>query len=73
MAASVKNDLSRITGAAEPSQTKIGNRFRGVGPDGLARLPPIQKPQTREDPYANSKLMTFRMAKHKQDLLKKIM
>ena len=48
-------------------------RMKGVGPDGLPRLSPIERPKTREDPFANSKLLTFRMAKHKQDLLKKIM
>ncbi len=43
-------------------------------PDGALRLPPIVKPPSRkEDPYAKSKLMTFRMSKHKQDLLTKIM
>ena len=59
--------------AAAKKQAKGGVRLRGVGPDGLPRLPPIEKPMTREDPFAKSKLMTFRMAKHKQDLLKKIM
>ncbi len=47
--------------------------MNGRGPDGLLRLPPIVKPKQRGDPYANSKLMKFRMARHKQDLLKKIM
>ena len=77
MAATVKGEPTKQmngamagNGAVDP---KVTTRYRGVGPDGLPRLPPIQRPQTREDPYANSKLLTFRMAKHKQDLLKKIM
>lgn len=48
-------------------------RFRGVGLDGLRPLPPIAKPEKMKDPFANSKLMHFRMAKHKENLLKKIM
>ncbi|ELU12017.1 hypothetical protein CAPTEDRAFT_196412 [Capitella teleta] len=52
----------------------MGNtRFRGVGLEGLKPLPPIARPERTKDPYANSKLMHFRMAKHKEDLLKKIM
>ncbi len=52
----------------------------GTGADGVLRLPPIKSPPRREaaysrrdDPYSRSKLMTFRMSKHKQDLLTKIM
>ena len=56
-----------LNGVAHPS------KVRGVGPDGLPRLPPIERPRTRDDPFAKSKLMTFRMARHKQDLLRKIM
>ncbi|CAH1783738.1 unnamed protein product, partial [Owenia fusiformis] len=49
-------------------------KYLGKGPDGLPRLPPIPSaPKKQDDPYANSKLMTFRMANHKQDLLNKIM
>lgn len=51
------------------------NKGKGIGPDGYPRLPPISKanvPQ-RDDPYANSKLMTFRLAKHKQALLMKVL
>ena len=55
---------------AAPPKT---NKFRGVGPDGLPRLPPIATPKTRDDPYAKSKLMTFRMAKHREGLLHDIM
>ena len=52
---------------------KSGRTYRGVGPDGLPRLPPIQKPKNNDDPYADSKLMSFRMAKHREGLLQKIM
>ena len=45
----------------------------GMGPDGLPRLPPIERPDKREDRFANSKLLTFRMSKYKQEMLKKIM
>jgi len=62
-----------MSASVKSGQTKMNGRMRGVGPDGLPRLPPIERPKTREDPYAKSKLMTFRMAKHKEDLLKKIM
>lgn len=57
-------------------RTESKNRSRlGVGPDGYPRLPPISKPNApqREDPYANSKLMTFRLANHKQALLMKVL
>ncbi|XP_059163826.1 dynein axonemal heavy chain 12-like isoform X1 [Physella acuta] len=36
-------------------------------------LPPITKPETRSDPFANSKLMTFRLANHQKNLLIKIL
>ena len=51
----------------------VNGRGKGFGPDGLPVLPPIEKPSARKDPYANSKLKNFRMARHKQDLLRKIM
>jgi len=53
------------------TRTKLG----GIGPDGYPRLPPINKPNAphREDPYANSKLMTFRLANHKQALLMQVL
>ncbi|KAK6177269.1 hypothetical protein SNE40_015399 [Patella caerulea] len=51
-------------------RTKIG----GIGPDGYPRLPPIKKPvSSKDDPYADSKLMTFRLANHKQALLMQIL
>ena len=50
-------------------------RLGGIGPDGYPRLPPINKPThpMREDPYANSKLMSFRLANHKQALLMQVL
>ncbi|GFS01672.1 dynein heavy chain 12, axonemal-like [Elysia marginata] len=43
-------------------------------PPGLPVLPPIRKPDNpKVDPYANSKLMTFRLAKHQKNLLLKIL
>eukprot|EP00105_Crassostrea_gigas_P043640 XP_019927788.1 PREDICTED: dynein heavy chain 12, axonemal isoform X3 [Crassostrea gigas] len=50
-------------------------RSRGkLGSEGYPRLPPITKPSQRaDDPYANSKLMTFRLANHKQAMLMKIL
>ncbi|KAL5014779.1 hypothetical protein ScPMuIL_009049 [Solemya velum] len=52
------------------TRTKLG----ALGPDGYPRLPPINKPTTQKtDPYVNSKLMTYRLANHKQALLMKIM
>lgn len=47
---------------------------KGVRADGLPRLPPIPKSVLKkEDPYATSKLLTYRAAKEKQNLLTKIM
>ena len=59
--------------SASRGHSKANGHARGIGPDGIPRLPPIQRPAKQEDPYANSKLMTFRVAKHKEDLLKQIM
>lgn len=57
-------------GAGSRQPTKMS----GIGPDGYPRLPPIRKPgQKIDDPYANSKLMTFRLANHKQALLMQIL
>ncbi|XP_069101059.1 dynein axonemal heavy chain 12-like isoform X1 [Argopecten irradians] len=56
------------------SQKRHGKPLSGIGPDGYPRLPPIKKPQMKiDDPYANSKLMTFRLANHKQALLMQIL
>lgn len=47
---------------------------KGVGADGLPRLPPIPTSAVRrDDPYAKSKLLKYRAAKEKQNLLTKIM
>ncbi|GFO33725.1 dynein heavy chain 12, axonemal-like, partial [Plakobranchus ocellatus] len=43
-------------------------------PPGLPVLPPIRKPENpKVDPYANSKLMKFRLANHQKNLLLKIL
>ena len=48
--------------------------MRGIGADGMPRLPPIPTSAVRrEDPYAKSKLLKYRAAKEKQNLLTKIM
>jgi hypothetical protein len=39
----------------------------------VPRLPPIERPKTTEDPYLKSKMMTFRLAKRRQEMLRKIM
>ncbi|XP_063405511.1 dynein axonemal heavy chain 12-like isoform X3 [Mytilus trossulus] len=53
-----------------PQRTKLGS----IGPNGYPRLPPISKPQKRgDDPYANSKLMTYRLANAKQAMLMNIL
>ncbi|XP_064633435.1 dynein axonemal heavy chain 12-like isoform X2 [Lineus longissimus] len=57
----------------KPVESKSGTKVRGIGPDGLPRLPPIVTPEKKEDKFVNSKLMNFRMSSHRQGLLKKIM
>ena len=49
---------------------KLG-RYATLEPDGTLRLPPIVQPKT-EDPFANSKLLTYRLAKEKKAQLTKI-
>lgn len=47
---------------------------KGAKVNGMPRLPPIPSSAVRrEDPYAKSKLLTYRAAKEKQNLLTKIM
>ena len=47
---------------------------KNVRPDGFPVLPPIKKPENpRVDPYANSKLLTYRLAKTQKSLLMKIL
>ena len=72
----VNSMLFMFIQVAVPVKPQGPGKMAGVrrrGPDGLPVLPPIERPKTREDPYANSKLLTFRMAKHREDLLTKIM
>lgn len=48
------------------------SKFPTVGPDGELHLPPIERPKM-EDPYANSKLLKYRLEKQKQIRLNKLM
>lgn len=65
----------QLNGNSPRTEAKNRTKLGGIGPDGYPRLPPITKPNVpqREDPYANSKLMTFRLANHKQALLMKVL
>ena len=49
---------------------KLG-RYATLEPDGTLRLPPIVRPKA-EDPFANSKLLTYRLARQKDAQLTKI-
>ena len=70
------NGINGLPNGNSP-RTEVKNRTKlgGIGPDGYPRLPPINKPNhpLREDPYANSKLMSFRLANHKQGLLMNVL
>ena len=62
-----------VNGGSPRAETQ-GRPRNGVGPDNYPRLPPINRPvKPRDDPYANSKLMTFRLANHKQALLMQVL
>ena len=63
-----------LNGDSPRSVDTQGRSRNGVGPDNYPRLPPISRPmKVRDDPYANSKLMSFRLANHKQALLMKVL
>ena len=64
-----------VNGTTPRTEARNRTRLGGIGPDGYPRLPPINKPNhpMREDPYANSKLMSFRLANHKQALLMQVL
>ena len=64
-----------MNGNSPRTESKQRGKLGGIGPDGYPRLPPITKPHVpiREDPYANSKLMNFRLANHKQALLMQVL
>jgi len=49
---------------------KLG-RHATLEPDGTLHLPPIVQPKA-EDPFANSKLLTYRLARQKEAQLTKI-
>ncbi|XP_052780138.1 dynein axonemal heavy chain 12-like isoform X1 [Mya arenaria] len=69
------NGIANGVDTQSPRNGQTRTKLGGLGPDGYPRLPPINKPAAphREDPYANSKLMTFRLANHKQALLMKVL
>ena len=50
----------------------VGNKSAEIESTILPSLPPIEKPKV-DDPFAGSKLMTFRLERRKKNLLKKIM
>lgn len=63
---------AKANGHAGGAKKKVPTR--GIGADGMPRLPPIPSSAVRrEDPYAKSKLLKYRAAKEKQNLLTKIM
>ena len=49
---------------------KLG-RYATLEPDGTLRLPPIVRPKA-EDPFANSKLLKYRLARQKDAQLTRI-
>jgi len=49
---------------------KLG-RYATLEPDGTLHLPPIVRPKA-EDPFANSKLLKYRLARQKDAQLTKI-
>lgn len=70
----VNGGSPRSNGTMNGDTPRSRGKTGGVGPEGYPRLPPISKPSIRtDDPYANSKLMTFRLANHKQAMLMKIL
>ncbi|KAH9504289.1 Dynein heavy chain 12, axonemal [Bulinus truncatus] len=70
-----KETLLKMSGSPNGLGTLGSPRStRGTRPDGFPVLPPIHKPEKRtEDPYAHSKLLTFRLADHQKNLLIKIL
>ncbi|XP_035829063.1 dynein heavy chain 12, axonemal, partial [Aplysia californica] len=61
------------TDTLDPLQNKPPAKS-GIRPDGFPVLPPIRKPENpRVDPYANSKLLTYRLANTQKSLLMKIL
>jgi len=47
-------------------------RYGKLDSDGVLHLPPIERPKL-EDPYANSKLLTFRLSRQKETHLRQMM
>jgi len=64
------NGVNGETGPSPRPRKQLGT----IGPDGFPILPPIRKPaKPKEDPYAKSKLMTYRLATENKSLLMKIL
>ena len=47
-------------------------RYAKMDADGTLHLPPIERPKL-DDPFANSKLLTFRLSRQKEKQLRQIM
>jgi hypothetical protein len=70
----VENGVDGIPNGTSGGPTVQRTKLGSIGPNGYPRLPPINRPQRKmEDPYANSKLMTYRLANHKQTMLMQIL
>ena len=54
-------------------EKEIAKPHAGIDKNSLPRLPPIAKPEVKQDPYAHSKLRNFRLAREQRELLTKIM
>lgn len=65
--------MASLKGEPLSKKPKINGKIGSIGPDGLPRLPPIKRPSVKNDPYAASPLMRFRLADHKQALLMQIL
>ncbi|XP_041350374.1 dynein heavy chain 12, axonemal-like isoform X3 [Gigantopelta aegis] len=67
-------DLQETPVDVAPGGILVTNKLASILPEGYPRLPPIRKPKyPKEDPFAKSKMMTFRLSNHKQQLLMKIL
>ena len=67
-------DVEDTSKDVTPRSLGSKNKLAGIFPEGYPRLPPIKKPKyPKEDPFAKSKMMTFRLSTYKQQLLMKIL
>jgi len=62
------SNYTRDSSSARPIKL---TRYATLEPDGTLRLPPIVQPKA-EDPFANSKLLTYRLSRQKEAQLTKI-